>query len=78
LRPLFKWLFFACGSIGLLLSLVFIVVSFARDVPIDTSAIETGLELLHRTIVLGRLSNRSRFMDADCKCGRETFPQVAE
>ena len=30
----------------MLLNLVFIVVSFARDVPIETSAIETALELL--------------------------------
>jgi hypothetical protein len=46
MKHLFKWLFFACGSIGLLLNLVFIVVSFARDVPIETSAIEAALELL--------------------------------
>jgi hypothetical protein len=46
MKPLFKSLFFACGSIGLLLNLVFVVVSFARDMPIETSAIETALELL--------------------------------
>ena len=46
MKPLFKFLFFACGLIGLLLNLVFVVVSFARDVPIETSAIETALELL--------------------------------
>jgi hypothetical protein len=46
MKSLFKWLFFACGWIGLLLNLVFIVVSSARDVPIETSAIETALELL--------------------------------
>jgi hypothetical protein len=46
MKYLFKCLFFACGWIGLLLNLVFIVVSFARDVPIETSAIETALELL--------------------------------
>jgi len=42
MKPPFKWLFFACGGIGLLLNLVFIVASFARDAP----AIETALELL--------------------------------
>ena len=46
MKPLFKWLFFACGGIGLLLNLVFIVASFARNAPIETSAIETALELL--------------------------------
>jgi hypothetical protein len=38
MKPPFKWLFFACGGIGLLLNLVFIVASFARDAPIETSA----------------------------------------
>ena len=46
MKLLFKSLFFACGWIGLLLNLVFIAVSFARDVPIETSAIDTALELL--------------------------------
>jgi len=45
MKRLFKLLFFACGLIGLLLNLVFVVVSFTRDVPIETSAIETALEL---------------------------------
>jgi hypothetical protein len=45
MKALFKWIF-ACGWIGLLLNLVFIVLSFVRDVPIETSAIETTLELL--------------------------------
>lgn len=46
MKSLFKWLFFACGWIGLLLNLFFVVVSFTRDVPIETSATETVLELL--------------------------------
>lgn len=46
MKRLFKVLFFACGWIGLLLNLIFLVVSFARDVAIETSAIETALELL--------------------------------
>jgi hypothetical protein len=45
MKPLFKLLFFASGWIGLLLNLVFVVASFARDAPIETSAIETALEL---------------------------------
>ncbi|MGY8685614.1 hypothetical protein Q2941_49070 [Bradyrhizobium sp. UFLA05-153] len=39
-KSLFKRLFFACGWIGLLPNLVFLVVSFSRDVPVETSAIE--------------------------------------
>ena len=46
MRRLFKVLFFACGSIGLLLNLVFIVAPFARDMAILTSAIVTAIELL--------------------------------
>ncbi|MGV7219455.1 hypothetical protein [Bradyrhizobium sp. UFLA05-112] len=46
MKPLFKLLFFACGWIGLVLNLVFVVVSFSHDAPIETSAIETALELL--------------------------------
>ena len=46
MKRLFRVAFFACGWTGLLLNLVFIVVSSARDVPIETSAIETALELL--------------------------------
>ncbi|MGY8667646.1 hypothetical protein Q3C01_35550 [Bradyrhizobium sp. UFLA05-109] len=46
MKPLFKLLFFACGWIGLMLNLVFVVVSFLRDAPIETSAIETALELV--------------------------------
>ena len=46
MKRLFKVLFFACGSIGLLLNLSFVVVSFTRDVAIETSAVETALELL--------------------------------
>jgi len=46
MKSLFKWLFFACGWIGLLLNLFFVVVSYTRDVPIETSATETALELL--------------------------------
>jgi hypothetical protein len=46
MKSLFKWLFFVCGWIGLLLNLFFVVVSFTRDVPIETSATETALELL--------------------------------
>jgi len=46
MKSLFKWLFFACGWIGLLLNLFFVVVSYTRDVPIETSTTETALELL--------------------------------
>ena len=46
MKSLFKLLFFACGGIGLLLNLVFVVVSFTRDVPVETSSLETALELL--------------------------------
>jgi hypothetical protein len=45
-KSLFKLLFFACGGTGLLLNLVFVVVSFTRDVPVETSSLETALELL--------------------------------
>jgi len=43
---IFRVLFFVSGLTGLLLNVVFIVVAFTRDVPIETSAIETALELL--------------------------------
>ena len=43
---LFKLMFFVCGGLGLLLNLVFVVVSLTRDTPIETSALETALELL--------------------------------
>jgi hypothetical protein len=43
---IFRLLFFACGLTGLLLNVVFIAVAFTRDLPIETSAIETALELL--------------------------------
>jgi hypothetical protein len=46
MKSLFKWLSFSCGWIGLLLNLVFVVVSFTRNAPIETSAFETALELL--------------------------------
>jgi hypothetical protein len=39
-------LFFACGAVGLALNLIFVIVSYARDVPIETSAIEAALEML--------------------------------
>ncbi|WP_143199907.1 hypothetical protein [Bradyrhizobium sp. NAS80.1] len=43
---IFQSLFFVCGLTGLLLNLAFIIVAFTRDVPIETSAVETALELL--------------------------------
>ncbi len=43
---IFKSLFFVCGLTGLLLNLVFIIVTFTRDAPIETSEFETTLELL--------------------------------
>jgi hypothetical protein len=46
MKRLFKLLFFTCGLIGLVLNLIFVVVSYTRDVPIETSALETALELL--------------------------------
>jgi hypothetical protein len=46
MKRLFKLLFFACGCLGLVLNLTFVAVSLARDEVIETSAIETALELL--------------------------------
>jgi hypothetical protein len=46
MRRLFKVLFFVCGTIGLLLNLIFVVVALTRDLAVETSTIETALELL--------------------------------
>lgn len=46
MKRIFKLLFFAFGWIGLILNLAFVVVSSTRDVAIETSAVETVLELL--------------------------------
>ena len=46
MRRLFKFLFFACGSIGLFLNLIFVVMSFTRGVLVETSSLETAIELL--------------------------------
>jgi hypothetical protein len=46
MKRLFKMLFFACGSIGLALNLIFVVVSYTRDATIETAAIEAALEML--------------------------------
>lgn len=46
MRKLFKGLFFVCGTIGLLTNLIFVVASLTRDLAIETSTIETALELL--------------------------------
>lgn len=46
MKRAFKMLFFACGSIGLVLNLIFVAVSYTRDAPIETSAIEAALEML--------------------------------
>lgn len=46
MKRLFKTLFFACGSIGLVLNLIFIVVSYTHDASIAVSAVEAALEML--------------------------------
>ena len=46
MKRFFKVLFFACGWTGLLLNLIFVLVSITRDPAIETSAIGTALELL--------------------------------
>jgi hypothetical protein len=45
MKRLFKIAFFACGWIGLLLNLTFILVSFTREAEAG-SALETALEAL--------------------------------
>jgi len=45
MRRLFRVAFFACGLIGLLLNLVFILVSFNREVEAG-SALETAMEAI--------------------------------
>jgi hypothetical protein len=45
MKRLFTMAFFACGWIGLLLNLVFILVSFSREAEIG-SASETAIEAL--------------------------------
>ena len=40
MKRLFRMLFFACGAVGLALNLIFVIVSYTRDAPIETSAIE--------------------------------------
>ena len=46
MKRFFKVLFFACGWTGLLLNLIFVLVSITRDAAIEISAIGTALELL--------------------------------
>ena len=46
MKRLFKVLFFACGWIGLLLNLIFVLVSFAREQVVETSTFVSALELL--------------------------------
>jgi hypothetical protein len=46
MKRLFRALFFACGAIGLILNLMFIVMSYTRASTIETSAIEVALEML--------------------------------
>jgi hypothetical protein len=46
MKRLFRTLFFACGSIGLILNLIFIVVYYTRASTIETSTIEAALEML--------------------------------
>ena len=45
MKRLFKLAFFACGWIGLLLNLAFILVSFNREAEVD-SALETAMEAI--------------------------------
>jgi len=45
MKRLFKLAFFACGGIGLLLNLAFILVSFSREAEVG-SAVETAMEAL--------------------------------
>ena len=45
MKRLFRVAFFACGWIGLLLSLVFILVSFNREAEVG-SALETAMEAM--------------------------------
>jgi hypothetical protein len=49
MKRLFTMAFFACGWIGLLLNLVFILVSFSREAEIG-SASETAIEALWNRI----------------------------
>jgi flagellar motor component MotA len=46
MKRLFKVLFFACGWIGLLLNLIFVLVSFAREEAVETSTFVSMVELL--------------------------------
>ena len=45
MKRLFRVAFFACGWIGLLLNLVFILVSFNREAEVD-SALEPAMEAI--------------------------------
>jgi hypothetical protein len=45
MKRLFKFAFFACGWIGLLLNLAFILVSFSREAEVG-SAVEAAMEAL--------------------------------
>ena len=45
MKRLFRLAFFACGGIGLLLNLVFILVSFNRETEVG-SALETAMEAI--------------------------------
>ena len=46
MKRLFKVLFFACGWIGLVLNLIFVLVSLGRDAQVENSTFVSALELL--------------------------------